>query len=134
MALRIPLKQARRGAFGLDGFAVERRGRFAVSSREARTVGETTFDSKAEAVRFAELQLLQRAGRIACLEVQPTWVVEIAGKRLCRYTADFSYLDAHGHPVIEDVKSSGTAKDAAYRLRKKAAELAHGITVVEVIR
>ncbi len=109
-------------------------GRFAVSAKVDRTLDGIVFDSKKEAFRYAELKLLQRIGEIDRLEVQPTWNVEINGKHFCRFTADFSYLDRRLGPVIEDVKSTGTAKEAAYRLRKKAAELAHGINVTEVIR
>jgi hypothetical protein len=38
-----------------------------------------------------------------------------------------------GKVIIEEVKSTGTMKDAAYRLRKKAAELYHGIEVTVYI-
>jgi len=123
-----------RPAFGLD-VPVERKGRFAVSAKEDRTVNNRVFDSKKEATRYAELKNLERAGLIECLELQPSWDVFINGQKLCRYSADFSFLDKKtGRPVVEDTKSSGTAKDAAYRLRKRAAELAHGITVREVLR
>ena len=123
-----------RPAFGLD-VPVERKGRFAVSAKEDRTVNNRVFDSKKEATRYAELKNMERAGLIECLELQPSWDVFINGQKLCRYSADFSFLDKKtGRPVVEDTKSSGTAKDAAYRLRKRAAELAHGITVREVLR
>ena len=123
-----------RPAFGLD-VPVERKGRFAVSAKEDRTVNNRVFDSKKEAARYAELKNMERAGLIECLELQPSWDVFINGQKLCRYSADFSFLDKKtGRPVVEDTKSSGTAKDAAYRLRKRAAELAHGITVREVLR
>jgi hypothetical protein len=48
------------------------------------------------------------------------------------YTADFAYLDLEsGEIVIEDVKSDAT-KTTDYRLRKRIAELVHGVTVREV--
>lgn len=108
------------------------RGRFPVAPREERTIDGKTFASKGEAQRYAELKLMERAKVISRLEIQPSFDVHINGQKLCTYTADFSYLDAAGDLVIEDKKSSGTAKDPAYRLRKKAAELAHGIRVREV--
>lgn len=123
-----------RAAFGLDTFTTERKGRFAVAAKVDRTLDGVLFDSKKEATRYAELKLLERAGQIECLEVQPSWNIEIGGKHFCRYTADFSYLDKKRGPVIEDTKSTGTAKDAAYKLRRKAAELAHGIRVTEIVR
>jgi hypothetical protein len=78
--------------------------------------------------------MLDRAGVISGLRLQPSFVVQIGGKPFCNYTADFIYKQADGIVVIEELKSSGTAKDAAYRLRRKAAELYFGITVTEVIR
>jgi hypothetical protein len=82
-------------------------------------------------MRYAVLRLMLRAGQITDLECQPSWIITINGGKLCRYTADFRYRRA-GRVVIEEVKSSGTAKDAAYKLRRRAAELAHGITVEEI--
>lgn len=129
--IKFAAKKAR-GSFGLD-VPVERRGRFAVVKKDKRTVDGIVFDSGKEAKRYADLKNLQRAGLIECLERQPSWLVTINGQPYCRYSADFAYIDkATGKPVIEDTKSSGTAKDDAYRLRKKAAELAHNIVVTEV--
>ena len=123
-----------RPAFGLD-VPVERKGRFAVSAKEDRTIGGRVFDSKKEATRYAELKNLERAGLIECVELQPTWNVEIAGRHYCKYTCDFSYVNSDtGLPVLEEVKSSGSAKDDAYKLRRKAAELMHGLKITEVIR
>ncbi len=124
-----------RGSFGLDGFTVERRGRFAVSAKPDRSVDGIVFDSKKESIRYAELKLLERAGLIECLELQPSWDVYINGQKLCRYSCDFGYLDkSKGRPVLEEIKSSGSAKDTAYRLRRRAAELAHGIKITEIVR
>jgi hypothetical protein len=35
--------------------------------------------------------------------------------------------------IYEEVKSTGSVKDAAYRLRKKAAELYHGVKITEFL-
>lgn len=113
---------------------VPRRGRFPVSEKSARTTAGIVFDSKGEAARYTQLKLLERAGLVSDVQVQPSWDVMIEGQKFCTYTADFSYLcKERGRPVIEDVKSSGTQKDAAYRLRKRAAELAFGIKIDEVL-
>ena len=86
-------------------------------------------------MRYAELKLLERAGEITDLELQPVFQTFIAGKPFCRVKFDFSYWRDHGtRRVIEDVKSTGTQKDTAYRLRKKAAELQYGISVIEIVR
>jgi hypothetical protein len=109
--------------------------RFRVSPTHARTMDGVCFDSKREMVRYAELRLMERAGEISKLELQPTFKTFVAGKPFCRFTADFSYWKDNGTVlVVEDVKSSGTRKDAAYRLRKKAAELQYGFTVKEVVK
>ncbi|MBV8661470.1 MAG: DUF1064 domain-containing protein [Hyphomicrobiales bacterium] len=113
--------------------AAQKRGRYAVVDKQARTVDGIVFDSGAEAKRYAELKLLERAGAIAGLELQPEFAIQINGKPFCKYAADFRYADAKtGRVVVEDVKSAPTAKDTAYRLRKKAAELFHNIVVEEV--
>jgi hypothetical protein len=48
------------------------------------------------------------------------------------YTADFSYTDLiTGEIVVEDVKGEAT-KTTDYRLRKRIAELVHGVSIREV--
>jgi hypothetical protein len=112
----------------------KRPGRFPKAPLAARTIDGIVFDSKKEATRYATLRLLERAGKIEDLRLQQKFPVEIGGERLCVYSADFVYWDIDlGREVIEDVKSTGTAKDAAYRLRKRAAELSHGIKIDEVL-
>jgi hypothetical protein len=109
------------------------------------TVDGFTFDSKREAKRYGELKMLEKGGEIADLKIHPEFPVDIKGRHFCIYTADFSYNELRRHrdadvaglflvtvrAVVEDVKSSGTRKDTAYRLRKKAAELYYGITITE---
>lgn len=107
--------------------------RFKPSPAIERTLDGVVFASKREMHRYSQLKLLERAGIIECLTCQPSFAVEIDGIPFCTYTADFGYFDVQGNKVVvEDVKSSGTAKDAAYRLRKKAAELFYSMQVVEV--
>ena len=107
--------------------------RFKVSPVEERTLGGIVFASKKEMKRYAELQLLQRAGEVQDLELQPAFRVSINDEHYCTYTADFAYTEK-GQRVIEELKSTGTAKDAAYKLRKKAAELFYGIKVKVIIK
>lgn len=108
--------------------------KFQVSRREDRTADGIVFDSKREMVRYLELKLAQKAGLIHSLMVQPSFPVKIGETHFCTYTADFMYIASEGNDwIIEDVKSTGTAKDAAYRLRKKAAELFHGIKIRQII-
>jgi hypothetical protein len=108
-----------------------KRGRFPVSPKADRTVEGIVFPSKREAKRYAALKLEERAGLISHLELQPEFKVTINGHLFCKFTGDFAYF-RDGDRIIEDCKSSGTAKDAAYRLRKRAAELFYFIQVREV--
>ena len=109
-----------------------KRGRFPVAPKESRTVDGVVFDSKKEAIRYGELKLLARAGLIRDLTPQVPLKVKIEGKLYCTFTVDFSYRKPTSDDFIyEEVKSTGTQKDAAYRLRKKAAELYHGVSIRE---
>jgi hypothetical protein len=91
-----------------------------------------TFDSKAEAKRYAELRLLERAKHIRCLTVHPRYPLEVNGILVCTYVGDFSYVNtaADPTPVIEDVKG---VKTPAYRIKKKLFEAIHpGWKITEV--
>jgi len=81
------------------------------------------FDSKAEARRYQELKLLEKAGEITNLELQPKFelVPKTAKRRAVTYTADFAYWE-NGRDVVEDVKSPATAKDKAYIIKRKLFE------------
>jgi Protein of unknown function (DUF1064) len=100
------------------------------------------FDSMKEANRYQELIQLERAGAIAELELQPVFplhvmelyrsLVPIRITTVGRFTADFRYCDrVSGEIVVEDTKSEAT-KTEAYRLRKRLAEVIHGIHVREL--
>lgn len=87
------------------------------------TVDGYTFDSKAEARRYNQLRLLQRAGDIADLELQPSFELQpgftdASGKRqrAIRYVADFAYTLPDGRRVVEDVKGVETA---VFKLKRK---------------
>jgi hypothetical protein len=89
-----------------------------------------TFASKAEARRYAELKLMERAGVIRDLVLQPRYELCVTGERICWYVADFAYTDnATDAPVVEDVKG---VKTSVYRLKKKLMYACKGITVQEV--
>ena len=132
----LDLKNQPRGSAGWPDLHLEgkKRGRFPVADKTRRTEDGHVFDSLAEKARYTQLKLMTRAGLIvSAIEVQPSWEIMINGQRLCVYTADFAYECKDRGPVIEDVKTSGTQKDTAYRLRKRAAELQYGIKVTEVL-
>jgi hypothetical protein len=109
-------------------------GRIRVSAQQDRTVDGITFDSAAEARRYGELKLLEHAGEIQSLELQPTFELQPAmsarmgtldGRgeynrrfRAITYTADFSYRETRrpGLLIVEDVKGHRTQ---VYELKRK---------------
>jgi hypothetical protein len=86
------------------------------------------FDSKAEAKRYAELRLLEKANEISDLRLQPKFNCKIHGQKICTYRADFDYY-VGGQWVVEDVKGFRTP---LYRLKKKLVEALYGIEIREV--
>ena len=91
------------------------------------------FASKKEAARYQELKMLERAGKIERLELQPKFRIEVCGQFICTYVADFKYYEPGGRTVfsmiVEDVKGF---KTPVYRLKKKLVEALHAITIEEV--
>jgi len=103
------------------------------------TVAGIEFDSKAEARRYGELVILERAGYIKNLERQPVYIllpaVVVGGRKkpALRYKADFRYYDTKAREtVVEDVKSPATAKLAAFRIKRHAMKHIHGIEVAVI--
>lgn len=108
------------------------------------------FDSKHEAMRYRELTLLQRAGRIFDLQRQVKFELIPAiydpverygknGKRLkdgkklvergVSYIADFVYRDDTGELIVEDAKGVRTSE---YRIKRKLMLHLKNIRVHEV--
>ncbi len=85
-----------------------------------------TFDSKGEAGRWQELQMMQRAGVIQGLVRQVVMEIHIDGKT-CEYRADFAYWE-NSRLVIEDFKG---VKTPVYRLKKKLVYQALGLEITE---
>ena len=112
---------------------LKNKNRFNVAPVAERTMDGIVFASKKEMKRYAELKLLQRAGEVQDLTLQPEFRVSINDQHYCTYTADFAYTEK-GERIVEELKSTGTAKDAAYRLRKKAAELFYDIKIKVIIK
>lgn len=105
------------------------------------------FASKKEARRYGELKLLERAGEIWDLELQPKFPLHVPSTsgylRLAalslnhcgmfnvgEYRGDFKYHDAHTEPyVVEDVKGF---KTPLYKWKKKHVEAQYGIQIREL--
>lgn len=79
------------------------------------------FHSTAERDRFNHLRVLQKAGEISSLELQPKFEIQEKFKRgnktilPIKYIADFQYTEK-GKTVVEDVKGKPTPD---YALKKK---------------
>lgn len=76
------------------------------------------FDSKKEAARWIALVAMQRSGTISGLRRQVRIPIRVNDVIVCRYVADFVYVEA-GQRIVEDVKSSFTRMNPVYRLKKK---------------
>jgi hypothetical protein len=93
-------------------------------------VGGIAFASAREARRYGELKILERAGRITGLELQPRFRLVVNGRHVGDYLADFRYVEG-GRSVVEDVKSPPT-RTPVYRLKRKLMAALYGIEIREV--
>lgn len=127
----------------------ERRSKYGArkTQRQTGSGAVITFDSQKEALRYDELLLMQQAGQIRDLRLQPQYTLQESyvtpeGERIraVRYVADFSYqerrLGAGGineswHKVVEDVKSTAT-RTREYELKRKMMMDLRGIRIREV--
>ncbi len=97
------------------------------------TVDNITFHSKGEAKRYQELRLLERAGEISNLELQPAFPLcaptpNDAMSTIWKYIADFAYIDKRTKAqVVEDFKGFDTQ---LARWKRKHMEAEYGITVL----
>lgn len=90
----------------------------------------TLFDSQKEAQRYKELCLMEKAGEISGLELQPKYEFVVNRVLVCTYKPDFRYL-RDGKVVVEDVKSKAT-RTRDYVIRRNLMKACHGIEVTEV--
>lgn len=88
------------------------------------------FDSKKEANRYAELKLMEKAGLISELILQPVIKCTVNGDLVCKYIGDFSYYCRERKTrITEDAKGFRTD---VYKLKKKLVYACTGIDIVEV--
>lgn len=100
-------------------------------------IDDITFDSKLEAKRFQELKILEQAGLIKDLVLQPTYELIPSFKkdnktiRKCTYKVDFSYFDIElNKTIVEDTKGF---KTNVYMLKKKMFEYNYpNLTIKEI--
>lgn len=98
------------------------------------------FDSKLEAERYAQLKILERAGVIRDLELQPSFELLPSfrknGKtwRKTVYKADFRYILADGDRIIiEDVKGSTAVITDVFRLKQKLFEYKYPELSIKIV-
>jgi hypothetical protein len=101
-----------------------RRGKY---NAKPTVVDGIRFASKAEAVRDAELKLLERAGQIADLKRQPKFDLVVNGQKVCRYIGDWEYVELGEHGrrrfrVVEDRKGALTP---AFKIKWALAKALH---------
>ncbi len=94
-----------------------------------------TFDSKREAKRYGELRLLEQAGLIRGLSLQPKFTLvppqrnaDGKAERAVQYVGDFLYFEGE-RAIVEDAKGVRTPD---YIIKRKLMLERHGITVREV--
>lgn len=99
-------------------------------------VDEKEFDSKREENRYKELKLLERAGEIKDLELQPRFLLQDSFKkngrtfRKIEYVADFKYIE-NGKTIVEDVKGIQTD---VFKLKHKIFEKVYPDLELRIIR
>ena len=98
------------------------------------------FDSKLEAERYAQLKMMERAGVIRDLELQPEYELIPSfrknGKtwRRTLYKADFRYILAEDDSyIIEDVKGSTTVITGVFRLKQKLFEYKYPDYTISIV-
>lgn len=95
-----------------------------------------TFDSKGEANRYWELKLLERAGEISNLTLQPKFTLQESFKKgkkthqAITYIADFQYQE-NGKTVVEDFKGMETE---VFRIKKKLFEKRYPQYELRIVR
>lgn len=88
---------------------------------EKTEVDGIKFDSAKESKRYANLKLLERAGVIENLKLQPRFLLQEGftynghKERKIEYVADFQY-ERNGQTIVEDVKGM---KTEVYKLKRK---------------
>lgn len=91
------------------------------------------FASKREAKRYQELRLLERAGEISALQLQPRFPIIAEGIPICTYIGDFSYWTSGKNEaqkfIVED--SKGVRTDL-YRIKRKLVKALYKLDITEV--
>lgn len=108
---------------------------------KAVVIDNIRFASQKEGRRYGELKLLEKAGKISNLQLQPRYDLHArncgpsagSGEKVGEYRADFAYLEGkdwgRGRWVVEDVKGF---KTPLYKWKRKHVFAQYGISITEV--
>lgn len=94
------------------------------------------FDSIAESRRYKELALLEKAGEIENLQLQPKFLLQESFKkngktyRKIEYIADFMY-EEKGQVIVEDVKGMETKE---FKMKRKLFEYKYPGLELKIIK
>ena len=98
------------------------------------------FDSKLEAERYAQLKMMECAGVIRDLELQPEYELIPSFKKYGKtwrktvYKADFRYILAEDDKtIIEDVKGSVSVITDVFRLKQKLFEYKYPEYTISIV-
>lgn len=116
---------------------VQVRGRRSKYGAQPTVIDGIRFDSKREGARYQELRLLERAGEIQDLELQPEFLLYAGCElsiypdrdplKLGVYRADFRYIETRtGEVVVEDVKGYDVPLG---KWKRRMAEAIYGVAV-----
>lgn len=94
------------------------------------TIDGIRFASKREGKRYSELKLLEQAGSITDLKLQPRFPIRHNLITICAYVADFQYTDCStGKTIVEDTKGFRTQ---VFKLKKKLVKAFYNLDIREV--
>ncbi len=100
------------------------------------TVDGILFDSVKEANRWLQLKAMQTRAEISELRRQvvfvlaPAVILDGRKKKQLTYVSDFTYLE-NGKQVVEDTKSSMTARLPVYRIKKHLLKHVFNLDILE---
>lgn len=116
-------------AMGLDtprqSVSTEKKNKYGAIKTE---VDGMIFDSKKESAEWVKFCRMEAAGMISNLKRQTSLDFYVKGKKMFTYKPDMEYDAPDGHHYV-DVKSSATATNPIFRLKRKIIEAEYDIKI-----
>jgi hypothetical protein len=101
-------------------------------NRKVTTPDGLKFDSQREHGEWVKLSALARRGAIEGLERQVSFDLTVNGVKVCRYVADFVWIENHGGQRWRVVADSKGMRTRDYILKAKLMKAIHGIEIREL--